>query len=105
MKLGVVKTPDWRNLILREGSGLCNRGCNESEISEDEEEEVINGVRDSLRHILFECTALGVARAKWTRTLVANGGKWDLQNMFTCKQTFEIVVGFLQETGLFSLLV
>src|SRR5439155_23277739 len=52
MRLGVVKTPDWRNLILREGSGLCQRGCNEVDIEEIDDVELVNtAVRDNLRHI------------------------------------------------------
>ena len=107
MRFGVVKTPDWRNLILHEGSGLCERGCNESESESEEIDELAVTppvVRDTLRHILFECEHLRIAREKWTRIIEACGGQWALNGMFLGRNTFLAVIGFLRETNLFRLL-
>ena len=63
---------------------MCARGCNEDGIEEIDEEEVIqNGVRDTLRDILFECPNLQGARERWTRELENRGGEWTLAKMFT----------------------
>jgi ribonuclease HI len=106
MRLGVVKTPVWRHLILQEGSGLCDRGCNETEVSDDEEDEVVNeSVSDSLSHILFECPGLRVARERGKREMESVGGSWKLSSMFENKVRFLVVVGFLRETGLYNRLV
>ena len=102
MRLGVVKTGDWRNLILKQGTGLCPRGCNEPETDEFDEEEIDQrDVRDTLRHILFECPKLNRAREYWTNILNRKGGQWTLNQMFTGRESFKAVVGFLQETNLF----
>jgi ribonuclease HI len=106
MRLGVVKTADWRHLILKEGSGLCDRGCNESEVSEDEEDNVGNeSVRDTLRHILMECPGLNVNRERGKREMENIGGSWKISSMFENKARFLVVVGFLRETGLYNRLV
>jgi ribonuclease HI len=106
MRLGVVKTPDWRQLILKEGSGLCDRGCNESEISEDDDDSMeAESIRDTLRHILIECPGLQEARVRGNREMEKIGGRWVLSSMFANKARFLVVVGFLRETGLFGRLV
>ena len=106
MRLGVVKTPSWRHLILREGTGLCARGCNESDGDvSDEDDSSQDGVHDTLRHILFECGYLETARNKWEREIRKVGGKWTLTEMFETRETFLAVIGFLREANLYKLLV
>ena len=86
---------------MREGTGLCNRGCNDSELDLDDEEDVrINGVFDDIMHILFTCDKLQRLRAKWTREIISRGGKWELNGMFTGREVFQAVVGFLREARL-----
>ena len=105
MRLGVVKTPDWRHLILREGTGLCARGCNESDsdVSDDDDASQA-GVRDTLRHILFECVYLAGVRGKWEREIGKVGGEWTLPEMFETRETFLAVIGFLRDTDLYKIL-
>ena len=104
MRFGVVKSRDWRSLILKEGSGLCLRGCNPEGIEDFEDEEMIrNGVRDTLRHILFGCEYLQVARVRWTREMEQSGGEWILAKMFNSRESFRAIVGFLREIDVFEL--
>src|SRR5439155_25262985 len=106
MRLGVVKTPSWRHLILREGTGLCARGCNESDGDvSDEDEPSQDGVHDTLRHILFECVHLETARNKGEREIRKVGGKWTLTEMLETRETYLAVIGFLRESNLYKLLV
>jgi ribonuclease HI len=104
MRMGVVKTADWRKKILKEGSGLCNRGCNEVEDSADEEAER-PGTRDTLRHILLECGALTEARSKGARALTELDLSWTLPHMFSCKTAFYVVLAFLRDAGLLNRLM
>src|SRR5439155_3765104 len=105
MVLGVVKTTAWRHLILREGTGLCARGCNESDGVESDDEEMNQyEVHDTLRHILFECEHLEPERNKWDREIRKVGGEWTLSEMFETRETFLAVIGFLREANLYKLL-
>ena len=70
----------------------------------DDEEVQSAAVHDTLRHILFECAALQLARERWTADITERGGEWDLRHMFSNTEVFMSVIGFLRETRLFSLL-
>jgi ribonuclease HI len=106
MRLGVVKTPSWRNLILKEGDGLCNRGCNDSVESEDEFETGDRDmVRDTLRHILLDCPELQVQRLTWSTKMARLGKVWALTDIFTSKEAFFLVLGFLRDSGLLDRLM